>query len=195
MLLDHRRIPKITDFGVGQIIDIKGYTTLTNMNARFAPPERLPLDPEQPASRPTKEGDIWSLGILFLQASTIESTLCSQKSPLTPFTIETISSSTVRANACRINISQNPKYRRAYTEVIDRDEVIIINGYIPCTGVLWRTAGRKILITALPSGTFYLECESGFCKVNNLRSSRRMNFTLHDLHLETCGPIWTNHCT
>ena len=76
MLLDHHCVPKITDFGIGQIIDMKGYTTVTQMNMRFAAPERLPQDGDGPASRPTKMSDIWSLGMLFLQVSSIESTLC-----------------------------------------------------------------------------------------------------------------------
>lgn len=71
MLLDYHGVPKITDFGVGEILDIKGYTTITQMNTRFAPPERLVQIDGQTASRPKKEGDIWSLGMLFLQASTI----------------------------------------------------------------------------------------------------------------------------
>lgn len=73
MILDHQRIPKIIDFGVGKILNIEGYTTITQMNARFAPPERLPVVQSNAVtvSRPTKEGDIWSLGMLFLQVGEI----------------------------------------------------------------------------------------------------------------------------
>lgn len=67
MILDHQRIPKIIDFGVGKILNIEGYTTITQMNTRFAPPERLVQSDAVTVSRPTKEGDIWSLGMLFLQ--------------------------------------------------------------------------------------------------------------------------------
>lgn len=67
--MDYNGVPKIIDFGVGRILSIEGYTTITQMNARFAPPERLIQTETSDILRPTKEGDIWSLGMLFLQVS------------------------------------------------------------------------------------------------------------------------------
>jgi len=56
---------QITDFGLAQILDVKGFTTMTQRNVRFTAPEPMPLD--DIATRPTRESDIFSLGILLLQ--------------------------------------------------------------------------------------------------------------------------------
>jgi len=56
---------QITDFGLAQILDVKGFTTMTQRNVRFTAPELMPLD--DIATRPTRESDIFSLGILLLQ--------------------------------------------------------------------------------------------------------------------------------
>ncbi|KAF7983198.1 hypothetical protein HWV62_23460 [Athelia sp. TMB] len=65
MISDEGRA-QIADFGVSVIPQVKGFTTVVNWNARQTAPELLPLD-DSPPPKPTKESDIFSLGILLLQ--------------------------------------------------------------------------------------------------------------------------------
>ncbi|KAF7966497.1 hypothetical protein HWV62_38114 [Athelia sp. TMB] len=65
MISDSERA-QIVDFGVSVIPNIAGFTTVVNWNARYSAPELLPIDGSEPP-KPTKESDIFSLGILFLQ--------------------------------------------------------------------------------------------------------------------------------
>jgi len=65
---------QITDFGIAQIVDVRGFTTVTERNIRYTAPELMPeasdkLDSEASVTTipPTKRSDIFSLGILFLQ--------------------------------------------------------------------------------------------------------------------------------
>ena len=60
---------QITDFGVSQILDVKGFTTCSEINVRFTAPELIPMDQEPYTSpvRLTRQSDIFSLGILLLQ--------------------------------------------------------------------------------------------------------------------------------
>lgn len=57
---------QIVDFGVAVIPNIAGFTTVVDWNARYTAPQLLPIDGSD-APKPTKESDIFSLGILFLQ--------------------------------------------------------------------------------------------------------------------------------
>lgn len=65
MISDEGRA-QIADFGVSVIPQVKGFTTVVNWNARQTAPELLPLDDSTPP-KPTKQSDIFSLGILLLQ--------------------------------------------------------------------------------------------------------------------------------
>ncbi|KAF7983199.1 hypothetical protein HWV62_23462 [Athelia sp. TMB] len=57
---------QISDFGVSVIPGLSGFTTVINWNARHSAPELLPITDSMPV-KPTKETDIFSLGILFMQ--------------------------------------------------------------------------------------------------------------------------------
>lgn len=58
---------KIVDFGVSLITELQGFTTSTqNVNVRHSAPELMPLVASSPL-KPTRESDIFSLGILFMQ--------------------------------------------------------------------------------------------------------------------------------
>ncbi|KZP07047.1 kinase-like protein [Athelia psychrophila] len=60
---------QITDFGISVIPEIQGFTTLVPRNLRYSAPELSPIEfrEESSAINPTRESDIFSLGILFLQ--------------------------------------------------------------------------------------------------------------------------------
>ena len=59
---------QITDFGLARILDVRGFTTMTFRNIRYAAPELRPdEDVDMLSVRPTTQSDIFSLGILFLQ--------------------------------------------------------------------------------------------------------------------------------
>ncbi|KAF7987028.1 hypothetical protein HWV62_139 [Athelia sp. TMB] len=57
---------QIADFGVSIIPGLSGFTTVINWNARHSAPELLPITDSVPV-KPTKETDIFSLGILLMQ--------------------------------------------------------------------------------------------------------------------------------
>ncbi|KAF7979186.1 hypothetical protein HWV62_43104 [Athelia sp. TMB] len=57
---------QIADFGVSIIPSLSGFTTVINWNARYSAPELLPITDSVPI-KPTKETDIFSLGILLMQ--------------------------------------------------------------------------------------------------------------------------------
>jgi serine/threonine protein kinase len=65
VLISDQHITQISDFGIACILDVKGFTTLTQRNVRHTAPELMPLDDQE--VRPTLQSDIYSLGILFLQ--------------------------------------------------------------------------------------------------------------------------------
>jgi len=65
ILISDREEAQITDFGLAQILDVTGFTTLIERNARFTAPELLSLVDD--SSRPTRQSDVFSLGILLLQ--------------------------------------------------------------------------------------------------------------------------------
>lgn len=65
MVSDNGRA-QIADFGVSAIPELEGFTTALDRNVRQSAPELFPLG-ESPPIKPTKESDIFSLGILFLQ--------------------------------------------------------------------------------------------------------------------------------
>lgn len=58
---------QIADFGVSVIPELKGFTTTTNRNVRHSAPELVPLSEYAEPTKPTQQGDIYSLGILLLQ--------------------------------------------------------------------------------------------------------------------------------
>jgi serine/threonine protein kinase len=65
ILVSNRGVAQITDFGLAQILDVRGFTTMTQRNVRFTAPELMPLVDN--FNRPTRQSDIFSLGILLLQ--------------------------------------------------------------------------------------------------------------------------------
>jgi len=65
ILISDKIQAQITDFGLARILDVTGFTTMTQRNVRFTAPELMPLD--DIVTRPTRESDIFSLGILLLQ--------------------------------------------------------------------------------------------------------------------------------
>lgn len=75
VIISEQSRAQITDFGIARISHVKGYTTMTPRNIRYTAPELMPItivedvaeDNELKDIRPTKESDIFSLGILFLQ--------------------------------------------------------------------------------------------------------------------------------
>lgn len=74
MVVSDQLKAQITDFGIAQIVDVRGFTTVTERNIRYTAPELMPeasdkLDSEASVTTipPTKRSDIFSLGILFLQ--------------------------------------------------------------------------------------------------------------------------------
>ena len=66
MISDHC-IAQISDFGIACILDVEGFTTLTQRNVRYTAPELMPISELVQDVRPTLQSDIYSLGILFLQ--------------------------------------------------------------------------------------------------------------------------------
>jgi len=58
---------QITDFGISVIPEIQGFTTVIPRNLRYSAPELSPIDEQSSIVNPTRESDIFSLGILFLQ--------------------------------------------------------------------------------------------------------------------------------
>ena len=73
ILISDREEAQITDFGLAQILDVTGFTTLIERNARFTAPELLSLVDD--SSRPTRQSDVFSLGILLLQVCLIKCTI------------------------------------------------------------------------------------------------------------------------
>jgi len=65
VIVSDRKEAQITDFGIGHILDVKGFTTMTERNIRFTAPELMPMGED--IIRPTSQSDIFSLGILLLQ--------------------------------------------------------------------------------------------------------------------------------
>ncbi|KZP18174.1 kinase-like protein [Athelia psychrophila] len=57
---------QIADFGVSVIPELQGFTTFAERNVRHSAPELIPLT-AAPPPKPTKQSDIYSLAILFLQ--------------------------------------------------------------------------------------------------------------------------------
>jgi len=59
---------QISDFGIAQILDSSRFMTMTQSNIRFTAPELIPITEVNPSDGlPTRESDIFSLGMLFLQ--------------------------------------------------------------------------------------------------------------------------------
>jgi serine/threonine protein kinase len=67
ILISDQDHAQITDFGIARILNAKGFTNMTERNARFSAPELMPIDESKPDVRPTRESDIFSLGMLLLQ--------------------------------------------------------------------------------------------------------------------------------
>lgn len=59
-------VAQINDFGVSQIIGIKGFTTKILGNIRHNAPELMPIEEVKYAIKPTTQTDIFSFGILLL---------------------------------------------------------------------------------------------------------------------------------
>ncbi|KAF7979912.1 hypothetical protein HWV62_40312 [Athelia sp. TMB] len=66
VMISDNGVAQIVDFGVSVIPNLAGFTTVINWNARHSAPELLPVAEALP-QKPTKESDIFSLGILLLQ--------------------------------------------------------------------------------------------------------------------------------
>jgi len=59
---------QISDFGIAQILDPSSFMTLTQCNTRFTAPELMPVkETDLSDVRPTRESDVFSLGMLLLQ--------------------------------------------------------------------------------------------------------------------------------
>jgi len=69
VLISDQLRAQITDFGIARILDVSGYSTMTQRNIRYTAPELMPIvmDEDAPDERPTLQSDIFSLGILLLQ--------------------------------------------------------------------------------------------------------------------------------
>jgi serine/threonine protein kinase len=68
VIVSDRLEAQITDFGIGRILDVKGFTTYSPRNIRFTAPELMPAHESGVSNvRPTFQSDIFSLGILLLQ--------------------------------------------------------------------------------------------------------------------------------
>jgi len=69
IMISHDEHAIITDFGISRVLGVKGFTTMCDRNIRFAAPELLPINSgeDDDIVRPTKQSDIFSMGILLLQ--------------------------------------------------------------------------------------------------------------------------------
>jgi len=72
IIISDRLEAQITDFGISQIVGVQGFTTDNPRNIRFTAPELMPTHAGHDGAgvssvRPTRQSDIFSLGILLLQ--------------------------------------------------------------------------------------------------------------------------------
>jgi serine/threonine protein kinase len=61
---------QLIDFGIAQILSVQGFTTVTDRNTRYTAPELL----SAVNARPTRQSDVFSLGVLLLQVGESECT-------------------------------------------------------------------------------------------------------------------------
>jgi serine/threonine protein kinase len=67
---------QISNVSIAQVLDASSFMTLTQSNIRFAAPELMPVrETELSDVRPTRESDIFSLGILLLRVCESTNTL------------------------------------------------------------------------------------------------------------------------
>lgn len=70
VLMTDDGVAQVNDFGVSQIIGVRGFTTKIFHNIRHNAPEIMPIKEEDDQDvKPTKQSDIFSLGILLLQVN------------------------------------------------------------------------------------------------------------------------------
>jgi serine/threonine protein kinase len=66
-------VTQIIDFGISQIVDVKGFTTGFNCNARYSAPELMPIELEEEGKesviRPTFMSDAFSLAMTILEVT------------------------------------------------------------------------------------------------------------------------------
>jgi len=69
VIVSDRKEAQLTDFGIGRIQDVKGFTSVnrTPRNIRFTAPELMPINDDTSVIPPTPASDIFSLGMLLLQ--------------------------------------------------------------------------------------------------------------------------------
>lgn len=72
VLVSDNGVAQVNDFGISQIIGVRGFTTKILHNIRHNAPEIMPIREEDEENlRPTKQSDIFSLGILLLQVNSL----------------------------------------------------------------------------------------------------------------------------
>ena len=72
VLLADDGVAQVNDFGVSQIIGVRGFTTKICHNIRHNAPEIMPItEKDDQDVKPTKQSDIFSLGILLLQVNSL----------------------------------------------------------------------------------------------------------------------------
>jgi len=60
-------VAQLNDFGMSQLMDVKGFTTKIMRNVRFSAPELMPITEQKSDIHPTFETDIFGLAMLLLQ--------------------------------------------------------------------------------------------------------------------------------
>lgn len=66
-------VTQIIDFGISQIVDVKGFTTAFHCNARYSAPELIPIALEEEGTetviRPTFMSDAFNFGMTMLEVT------------------------------------------------------------------------------------------------------------------------------
>jgi hypothetical protein len=60
-------VAQLNDFGMSQLMDVRGFTTKIMRNIRFSAPELMPITEQKSDIHPTFQTDIFGLAMLLLQ--------------------------------------------------------------------------------------------------------------------------------